>query len=180
MSKRQKSGTGMAPASPRLALETFPGHGIRRLQQIAVAVFSQGAQPHGVTPVQFAVLQLLEHMPGIDQRTLAQQVGFDKATIGGVIDRLEARGLIARSSSPTDRRVRLLAVTDAGRELLQAAEPAVLRAQRRMLDPLPEERRAQFMELMAFLIHENDEHARAPSELAGRAARGGDRRQRGA
>ena len=132
MSKRQKSETGMALASPRLALETFPGHGIRRLQQIAVAVFSQGAQPHGVTPVQFAVLQLLEHMPGIDQRTLAQQVGFDKATIGGVIDRLEARGLLLRQQTPKDRRVKLLNLTDAGKELLQALMPIALQAQRHM------------------------------------------------
>ena len=157
-------------------LETYPGFFIRRLQQIAVAVFLEETEAFGVTPVQFGALSAVMRQPGVDQRRLARMIGFDTSTIGSVIDRLEARGLIARSSSPTDRRVRLLAVTDAGRELLQAAEPAVLRAQRRMLDPLPEERRAQFMELIAFLIHENDEHARAPSELAG----GGDRRRRGA
>ena len=159
MSKRQKSGTGMAPASPRLALETFPGHGIRRLQQIAVAVFSQGAQPHGVTPVQFAVLQLLEHMPGIDQRTLAQEVGFDKATIGGVIDRLEARGLLLRQQTPKDRRVKLLNLTDAGKELLQALMPIALQAQRHMLDPLSDEERQQFIDLMARVLAHHEGHA---------------------
>ena len=159
MSKRQKSGTGMAPASPRLALETFPGHGIRRLQQIAVAVFSQGAQPHGVTPVQFAVLQLLEHMPGIDQRTLAQEVGFDKATIGGVIDRLEARGLLLRQQTPKDRRVKLLNLTDAGKELLQALMPIALQAQRHMLDPLSDEERQQFIGLMARVLAHHEGHA---------------------
>ena len=159
MSKRQKSGTGMAPASPRLALETFPGHGIRRLQQIAVAVFSQGAQPHGVTPVQFAVQQLQEHMPGIDQRTLAQQVGFDKATIGGVIDRLEARGLLLRQQTPKDRRVKLLNLTDAGKELLQALMPIALQAQRHMLDPLSDEERQQFIGLMARVLAHHEGHA---------------------
>ena len=159
MSKRQKSGTGMAPASPRLALETFPGHGIRRLQQIAVAVFSQGAQPHGVTPVQFAVLQLLEHMPGIDQRTLAQQVGFDKATIGGVIDRLEARGLLLRQQTPKDRRVKLLHLTESGQELLQALMPIALQAQRHMLDPLSDEERQQFIDLMARVLAHHEGHA---------------------
>ena len=158
MSKRQKSGTGMAPASPRLALETFPGHGIRRLQQIAVAVFSQGAQPHGVTPVQFAVLQLLEHMPGIDQRTLAQEVGFDKATIGGVIDRLEARGLLLRQQTPKDRRVKLLNLTDAGKELLQALMPIALQAQRHMLDPLSDAERQQFVGLMARVLAHHEGH----------------------
>jgi DNA-binding MarR family transcriptional regulator len=81
---------------PRLEVETFPGHGIRRLQQVAVAVFSQATEAWGVTPLQFAVLQKLVHLPGIDQRTLSMEVGFDKSTIGGVIDRLEARGLLQR------------------------------------------------------------------------------------
>jgi DNA-binding MarR family transcriptional regulator len=51
--------------------------------------------------------------PGLDQRTLASSIGFDTSTIGGVIDRLEKRGLIERQASPTDRRVRLLQVTPA-------------------------------------------------------------------
>ena len=155
---------------PRLEVETFPGHGIRRLQQVAVAVFSQATEAWGVTPLQFAVLQKLVHLPGIDQRTLSMEVGFDKSTIGGVIDRLEARGLMARNASPADRRVRLLSLTEEGRGLLVAAEPSVLRAQRRMLEPLPDDKRAQFMEMLSLLIHENDEFARAPSAVAQRSA----------
>jgi DNA-binding MarR family transcriptional regulator len=106
----------------------------------------------------------------MDQRTLARQIGFDTSTIGSVIDRLEARGLMVRNSNPTDRRVRLLSATEEGRALLMAAEPSVLRAQQRMLQPLPEERRALFMEMMAVLVHQNDELARAPSTLGTRAA----------
>ena len=102
------------PFFPRLEVETFPGHGIRRLQQVAVAVFSQATEAWGVTPLQFAVLQKLVHLPGIDQRTLARNIGFDTSTIGSVIDRLEARGLMARNASPADRSVRLLSLTEAG------------------------------------------------------------------
>ena len=38
-----------------------------------------------------------------------------------------------------------------------------------MLDPLPDDKRAQFMEMLSLLIHENDEFARAPSAVAERS-----------
>lgn len=158
MSERQKSEAASAQSSPRLALETFPGHGIRRLQQIAVAVFSQGAQAHGVTPVQFAVLQVLEQMPGIDQRTLAQEVGFDKATIGGVVDRLEARGLLLRQQTPKDRRVKLLTLTEAGKAQLQTLMPIALQAQQHMLNPLNSAERQQFIALMSRVLAHHESH----------------------
>ncbi|MBY4598635.1 MarR family transcriptional regulator [Ottowia caeni] len=144
-------------------LEHFPGYYIRRLQQIAVAVFADETQAWGVTPVQFAALSAIMRQPGVDQRTLARLIGFDASTIGSVLDRLEARGLVTRSGSPKDRRVRLLHVTEEGVSLLKNAEPAVLKAQQRILEPLTPERRAQFMDLITFLIKENDELARAPS-----------------
>ena len=143
-------------------LEHYPGHYIRRLQQIAVAVFMEETRDFGVTPVQYAALSAVLRQPGIDQRSLARAIGLDTSTIGSVIDRLEARALMARSNSPADRRVRLLHVTPQGRDLLLAAEPSVLAAQRRMLDPLPDDRRAQFIESLAFLIRENDGVAPEP------------------
>ncbi len=150
-------------------LENYPGFYIRRLQQIAVAVFLEETDAFGVTPVQFGALSAVLRNPGVDQRTLARMIGFDTSTIGSVIDRLEARGLMARNNSASDRRVRLLTVTEEGCELLKAAEPAVLAAQRRMLNPLPEDKRAQFMEMMACLIQENDDIARAPSGMTQRS-----------
>src|SRR5262249_12847707 len=118
-------------ASP-LDFESLPGHYIRRLQQIAVAVFLQETQAHGVTPVQYAALSQVAKTPGIDQRTLARSIGLDTSTIASVIDRLEARGLMQRQSSPDDRRVRLLALTDDGQRLVDAMGPDILKAQERM------------------------------------------------
>lgn len=71
-----------------------------------------------------------------------------------------------RNTSATDRRVRQLSLTEAELATLRQAEPAVLRAQRRMLDPLPNDKWVQFMEMIVLLIHENDEFARAPSAVA--------------
>lgn len=145
-------------------LDRLPGHYIRRLQQIAVAIFLQETEAFGVTPVQFAALQAVHNTPGVDQRTLARTIGFDTSTTAGVIDRLEARGLLQRNASPEDRRVRLLTLTDDGEALLAQVVPAMQRAQVRMLDPLNPAERAEFMRLLHLLVTANNELSRAPSE----------------
>jgi DNA-binding MarR family transcriptional regulator len=152
-----------ATRSLPIELDSLPGHHIRRLHQIAVAIFLQESEPTGLTPVQYAVLQTVCNAPGIDQRTLAGAIGQDTSTIGGVVDRLEARGLVQRNASADDRRVRLLTLTDAGHALLAQAIPGMLRAQERMLQPLPRRERAEFMRMLRSLVQANNDLSRAPS-----------------
>lgn len=154
-----------APSAGRVDLDALPGHHIRRLQQIAVAIFLQETEGLNVTPVQYAALQTVADQPGVDQRTLARTIGFDTSTIGGVIDRLEARGLVQRNADPDDRRVRRLTLTAEGRALLAQVVPAMRRAQVRMLDPLPPAERTEFMRMLRTLVTANNELSRAPSEV---------------
>ena len=111
-------------------LDDLPGHHIRRLHQIAVAIFLQETEPLGLTPVQYAALQGVANAPGVDQRTLARTIGLDTSTTGGVVDRLEARGLLQRNAHPDDRRVRRLTLTGAGQALLHPRAAAGGRARR--------------------------------------------------
>ena len=90
--------------SNRFIFEQAPGHLIRRAHQISVAVFADEVGAHAVTPVQFAILNLLLGQPGIDQITLAQGVAFDAATIGSVIGRLEKKGYLSKAKDPLDQR----------------------------------------------------------------------------
>lgn len=150
--------------APAVDLEQLPGHHIRRLQQIAVAIFLQETEGTGLTPVQYAALQTVANMPGIDQRTLAGRIGFDTSTIAGVVDRLEARALMQRNTSPDDRRVRQLTLTDEGHRLLTQALPGMQRAQARMLAPLPAADRVAFMRMLRTLVEANNELSRAPSD----------------
>lgn len=156
------------PSAPRdpaaLDLHELPGHLIRRLQQIAVAVFLQETESLGVTPVQFAALQAVAATPGIDQRTLAGQIGLDTSTVAGVVDRLESRGLLSRAVSPSDRRARVLMPTPAGSQTLRAVQPAMLRAQERILAPLPRAERREFVRMLKVLVDANNEHSRAPAD----------------
>ncbi len=151
------------PAAPNEP-DALPGYYIRRLHQIAVAIFLQETEAHGLTPVQFAALSKVGQTPGLDQRTLAGSIGLDTSTIAGVVDRLQARGLMQRSASAQDRRVRLLTLSDEGQALLSAIEPDMRRAQQRILEPLPAAERAQFMRMLRQLVDANNELSRAPSE----------------
>ncbi len=160
-----KAGAKPAPRPARIPpLASLPGHYIRRLQQIAVALFLEETEVHNITPVQYAALSAAKRQPGMDQRTLASSIGFDTSTIGGVIDRLERRGLIERQASESDRRVRLLVVTTAGAELLQQLTKPVMKSQQRILAPLPAKQRAEFIAMLTTLVEGNNEVSRAPRE----------------
>jgi MarR family transcriptional regulator, lower aerobic nicotinate degradation pathway regulator len=157
--------TDRTEVATKVDLDDLPGHYIRRLQQIAVAIFLDESKQFEVTPVQYAALQAISNNPGIDQRTLARMIGFDTSTIAGVIDRLDARGLVTRGTSDTDRRVRLLRLTAAGHALAHAVVPNMLRAQERILEPLSAAQRIKFMAMLRKLVEANNEMSRAPGEM---------------
>lgn len=125
------------------------GHLIRRLHQQSTQVFQARTQAAGfeLTSVQFAALDAVAQQPGIDQASLAATISFDRATIGGVVDRLEQKGLIERTVSPDDRRARLLQLTAAGRRQLAALRPVVEALQAEILAPLSARERAAFLAL---------------------------------
>lgn len=125
------------------------GHLIRRLHQQSTQVFQARMQAagHDLTPVQFAALDAIARQPRVDQASLAATIGFDRATIGGVIERLEHKGLVQRVVSAHDRRARELSLTPAGRRLLAAIRPRVEALQADILAPLSRAERATFLAL---------------------------------
>lgn len=149
-------------------VEDMPGHHIRRLNQIAVAVFHAevGGTGSDLTPVQFAALATLRDHPGIDQATLAGLIAYDRTTIMGVVDRLVQKGLANRAVNGKDRRARLLEITPDGLALLQAIRPAVLSAQRLMLSGLTDAEAETFLQLVKKATRGANELSRAPLKSA--------------
>lgn len=125
------------------------GHLIRRLHQQSTQIFQSKMQEAGfdMTSVQFAALDAIAEQPGIDQASLAATISFDRATIGGVIDRLESKGLVQRAVSESDRRARLLTLTKDGEKLLAASRPVVEGLQAEILGALTKAERAAFVKL---------------------------------
>ena len=97
----------------------FLVHDVSRLRQL---VFDQAMKPHGVTRAQWwALAQLTRHDPagGMTQAELARLLGLGKVATGGMIDRLEAAGLVVRKADPADRRINRVHVTARGSRLLE-------------------------------------------------------------
>lgn len=125
------------------------GHLIRRLHQQSTQVFQAQTQAAGfdLTSVQFAALDAIAQQPDIDQSGLAATIGFDRATIGGVVDRLESKGLLQRNVGAHDRRARQLQLTPEGHELLAAVRPVVEALQTDILAALSAAEQARFVAL---------------------------------
>ena len=127
---------------------TAPAHLVRRLHQVATALFAQHTGEHDITPVQFAVLQVLLKESPLDQVSVAQAVALDPATSGGVINRLEAKGCLHKIADPNDKRRKLLALTPQGAALAEALVPLAEQVQRDLLSPLSATEQAQFLRLL--------------------------------
>jgi MarR family transcriptional regulator, lower aerobic nicotinate degradation pathway regulator len=140
----------------------MPGHLIRRLQQIASALFLEQAKAFDFTPVQYAALVAIKNNPGLDQTTLCNTIALDRSTIGDVVGRLEKRGLISRANGAADRRTKTLRIAAAGSRMIKDIDSAVAETQRLILAPLKPGERLSFMQMLKHLVHLNNEHSRAP------------------
>ena len=91
-----------------------------RLAQLAVfGDFAAELKDSDISPGRFGVLVLISANPGMTQSLLASATQLDRSTMVAVIDQLEARGLMERRASPTDRRSNALVLTEAGEKLLK-------------------------------------------------------------
>lgn len=82
-------------------------------------------EPHGVTPIQYAVLKVLSDADAMSGAEIGARLILDSASITGVIDRLEANGLVERRADPSDRRAQRIAATPPARDLMPALDAAM-------------------------------------------------------
>ncbi|HYS45721.1 MAG TPA: MarR family transcriptional regulator [Rhizomicrobium sp.] len=85
--------------------------------------FDRWARTYGMTRAQGVILARLSRQPGMTQNEMAGLCEVEPITVGRLVDRLEARGLLERRLDPSDRRIRRL-------HLLPAAEPILKAIQR--------------------------------------------------
>jgi DNA-binding MarR family transcriptional regulator len=136
----------------------MPGHLIRRLHQQSTLVFALQTQAAGfdLTPIQFAALDAIHNQPGTDQARLAEMIAYDRATIGGVIERLEQKGWVRRVVSERDRRARELSLSPEGLRTLKALIPVVRALQADILPLLSDADRTRFLKLARRAVGHED------------------------
>ncbi|MDB5998359.1 MAG: transcriptional regulatory protein [Rhizobacter sp.] len=139
-----------------------PGFLLRRAQQIAVGLFIKECAEFDLTPPQHSILLVLKGYPGLDQSTLAEALGYDRATIGQMLERLETRGLAVRVGSVEDRRRKLLALTADGEALVDQASGAINNVSTRLLSPLSPSERELFVQLLRRVTDALNSESRTP------------------
>jgi DNA-binding MarR family transcriptional regulator len=112
--------------------------------------------------VQYAALSALLAYPAIDQNTLARLIAYDRVTIGGVLERLVAKGAVSRAQNARDKRAHVLNLTATGRAIVRRATPVVNRLQRRILGGLTSEERRLLVALISKAEEKNNSESRAP------------------
>lgn len=141
----------METATDAYALDSQVGHLLRRANQRHTALFARRFTSFDLTPLQFAVLMKLREAGPLSQNLLGRQTAMDPNTVQGVILRLLRRRLIDRTSSPEDKRCKLLALTAAGQELAERLVEHGLAISEETLAPLNAAQRRQLLTLLTKL-----------------------------
>jgi DNA-binding MarR family transcriptional regulator len=103
-------------------LESLIGYNARRAALAVIEVFLQRMAVYDLRPVDFSVLSLITHNPGITSRQLCTALGILPPNLVGMINALEKRELIERQPHPRDGRAMGLHLTPAGQKLMRNAE----------------------------------------------------------
>jgi len=106
-----------------------------------------------LTPMQAMLLDRLEDGVPSPMSDLARQLHCDKSNLTGLVDGLERRGLVQRTTPPNDRRVRALVTTEQGRAVRQRLSTR-LREQNPLLRKLSTQQARAMLRLLDRLLDE--------------------------
>ncbi len=134
-----------------LKLDLLPGLIGYQLRLAQLAVFGDFAaelKEFDISPGRFGVLVLISANPGMTQSLLASATQLDRSTMVAVIDQLEARGLVERRASPTDRRSNALVLTEPGEKLLKLLKRRIKQHEARIATAMTPAETATLVELL--------------------------------
>jgi DNA-binding MarR family transcriptional regulator len=103
-------------------LETLIGYNARRAALAVIADFIEKMAVYNLSPVDFSVMSVIVHNPGVTSRQLCAALNILPPNLVGLIQVLEARGLIERQPHPHDGRAVGLHPTEQGIDLMKEAE----------------------------------------------------------
>lgn len=140
---RTKPAAGAAVAEVDTSyLESLMGYNARRAALAIIGEFLKQMAPYDLRPVDFSVLSLITHNPGITSRQLCTALGLLPPNLVGMINALEKRELVVRQPHPSDGRAMGLHLSAQGRKFMHDAEKAAAKLEAEATAQLtPEENR---------------------------------------
>ncbi len=136
-----------APINARF-LESLIGYNARRAALSIIGGFMERMAMFDLKPVEFSVLSLVLHNPGITSRQLCAALGILPPNLVGLVQSLVQRGLIVRRPHPHDGRAMGLHPTPKGEALMAKAEATVIEAELKQTQRLTEAERETLLRLL--------------------------------
>jgi DNA-binding MarR family transcriptional regulator len=130
----------LPPAGNAFLLAQFGAH--------AAARYAERVARLDLTPAQTGLLRLVAQDPGRSQQALASQLGVVPSKVVSLVDDLEARRLLERRRSTTDRRHYALHLTDQGQQVLAKIRTVALQHETDMMAALTDQERRQLTHLL--------------------------------
>jgi DNA-binding MarR family transcriptional regulator len=137
-----------APAIDASFLQTLMGYNARRAALHIIEGFLERMAEFGFRPVDFSVMSIIQHNPGVTSRQLCQALSLLPPNLVGIIQSLEARGLIQRQPHPSDGRALGLHATDKGQALMLQAEAAASELEQQRTQRLTDKERQTLLKLL--------------------------------
>ncbi|KMO44045.1 hypothetical protein VQ03_05185 [Methylobacterium tarhaniae] len=129
-------------------LEGLIGYTLRRSQVAVSRSFVQLFSDLDVRQTQLGVLNIIEGSPGLKPSQIGAAIGIKRANVGPLLDELEARGLVRREPSPSDRRSQALFLTRRGTALMAELHQREAAHEERIAAFLSPEERAVLLDLL--------------------------------
>jgi DNA-binding MarR family transcriptional regulator len=148
--KSVKSGedTAALPDAESLSL----GYLARYAHRAFVKALAGEIEPHGILAAQWSVLRILWDIEGLTQVELAERMRVEKASLTGVVEGMERRGLILRVRNEDDRRKINITLTAQGRRLKSQLLPHAAKINRKATRGMTDAETSQLRGLLAKLI----------------------------
>lgn len=129
-------------------LETLVGYNARRAALVIIGEFMERMAVFDLRTVDFSVLSLITHNPGITSKQLCNTLGIQAPNLVSMVNALEKRELIKRLPHPNDGRAMGLHLTGAGETMMRNAEKTAAKLELETTAKLSDAERKTLMALL--------------------------------
>lgn len=139
------------------ALSGQTGFLLRKVSNATFEAFSEIVAAHGLHPMHFGMLLMIDAEEPVSQLELSRRTGVDPSTMVGRMDVLDEKGLVERKRGERDRRTYEIRLSPAGRELLGVLSAEAEAHRRRFFAPLDADEQQQLHALLSKLVASLDQ-----------------------
>ena len=131
------------------ALSKDPGFLLARAGGQAIRNLNRALEHFGVRSRHYTALVAVNERAGVSQRELSEILDIDPSAVVAIIDDLQRAELVSRTTHPDDRRTRMVALTDTGREVLTQMAPLSAAVDDQILASLNLGERERFIDMLS-------------------------------